>query len=618
MKGSDNVNKVFLTINDVALLTGLKENSVLYNIKRGKYETITLPGKGQGGKQYYIALESLPEEAQERYREQNSSPAPLSIFSEEIMKKYSLKQRDKAIQRYNILREWERSGLNGQSFVRKYNEEHSDKLTYRKLEYWKQKERESGIVGLIDKRGGDFRQSDCMPPEVWDMFYSLYMTTQKRSIRICYDKTKAFFLKQYPNMKFPSYQTFTRKVREEIPEYAVIAYREGKKALADKMPYMQRDKSELHTNQIWVSDHHRSDVFVKNSSGKVFRPWITVFADAKSTKVVACIARESEPNATVIKQALKIGINEYGIPEEIYTDNGKDYTSKELSPDNDNSVLNMLGINAIRALPYHGQAKPVERFFRTLEERFGVCFYSYAGHDAKNRPEHMAKLSKELEKDPNLPTFDVFKERLANYIKEYNTSPHSGKGMDGKSPDEIYYNSITQPIRMIENYDILRILCGKRIERKVTNGGIKIFCNIFQNYKGKLFAYLNKKVAIIYDPDDMEKVYIYTLDGEFICQAEAKFHSPFRNLGEENYIKAAKERKQVRKLLKEYEPKRLRDEADILFAQVAEEHINEIKQSELVENAHTKEAKKAVSEQEKENFNPYSSMYDTFKKKGVI
>lgn len=420
------MDRIYITVDEAASITGLKENSLLRNIQRGKYDTKAIPGKGRGGKQYLIALDSLPKEAQERYKEKQIPPAPLKIFSEEVMKRYSMEQREKAVERYNILVEWERSGLNGQKFVKKYSEEHSDKLTYRMLKFWEDKYNQSGIVGLIDKRGGNLSGSDCMPPEVWDMFYSLYMTTQRRSIQLCYDKTKSHFLKQYPDMKFPSYQTFTRKVREEIPEYAIIAYRGGKKALADKMPYMQRDKSGLHTNHIWVSDHHRADVFVRNSSGKVVRPWITVFTDAKSTKVVACIARDADPNATVIKQALRIGISEYGIPEEIYTDNGKDYTSKELDPDNINSVLNILGINVIHALPYHGQAKPVERFFRTLEGRFGACFYSYAGYDAKNRPEHMAKLSKQLEKDPDIPTFDVFTERLANYIKEYNASPHSG------------------------------------------------------------------------------------------------------------------------------------------------------------------------------------------------
>lgn len=69
--------------------------------------------------------------------------------------------------------------------------------------------------------------------------------------------------------------------------------------------------------------------------------------------------------------------------------------------------MNVLGIGKITATPYHGQAKSVERFFRTLEERFGKMFYSYAGNDAKKRPEHMAKTLKKLEQDENIPTLEV-------------------------------------------------------------------------------------------------------------------------------------------------------------------------------------------------------------------
>ena len=42
------------------------------------------------------------------------------------------------------------------------------------------------------------------------------------------------------------------------------------------------------------------------------------------------IVREADPNTTVVKKCLRLGIEKYGVPNEIYTDNGKDYTAKEL------------------------------------------------------------------------------------------------------------------------------------------------------------------------------------------------------------------------------------------------------------------------------------------------
>ena len=326
----------------------------------------------------------------------------------------------------------------------------------------------------------------------------------------------------------------------------------------------------------------------------------------------------SSPNATVIKQTLRIGIANYGIPEEIYTDNGKDYISKELNPDNPESVLSVLDISVVRALPYHGQAKPVERFFRTLEGRFGTLFYSYAGHDAKNRPEHMQKTIKQLEADKNIPTLEFYTKQLENYIAEYNASPHSGKDMNGQSPDQVYESSITVPIRTV-NANALRILCGKREKRKVSNSGVMVYCNHFTNPDGELLKYLEKEVSVIYDPQDMETVYIYTLDGKFICQAFPKVRSPFRGVNEEDYIKAQKQRKKARKIAKEWKPKRLENESDILFGNIAAEHQYQMANAEEVESEEITEAKKAVSGRtEKESFNPFIELYDINHKKGVI
>ena len=176
----------------------------------------------------------------------------------------------------------------------------------------------------------------------------------------------------------------------------------------------------------------------------------------------------------------------------------------------------------------------MERFFNTLECRFGALFYSYAGHDARDRPEHMRKTEKQLEKNDNIPTLEIFQEQLENYLKEYNASPHSGKDMSGRTPDEAYYNSIVKEIRTVDA-DALWILCGKREERKVSNLGIMLFCNTFTNHEGELLKYLNWKVSVIYDPLDMERVYIYSLDGKFICQVFPKIRSLFRGLNEEEF-----------------------------------------------------------------------------------
>ena len=60
--------------------------------------------------------------------------------------------------------------------------------------------------------------------------------------------------------------------------------------------------------------------------------------------------------------------------KELYFDNGKDYREKSFNKDFPLSLTKQLGINQIYATPYHGQAKPIERFWETLEDRFCKFF----------------------------------------------------------------------------------------------------------------------------------------------------------------------------------------------------------------------------------------------------
>lgn len=92
------------------------------------------------------------------------------------------------------------------------------------------------------------------------------MTQQKRGVRLCYDMTKL----EYPNI--PSYKAFERKVKT-IPDLAILRCREGLKAFTDALPYMERSKLDIASNDIWFSDHHLVDVFVKSADGTtVIRP----------------------------------------------------------------------------------------------------------------------------------------------------------------------------------------------------------------------------------------------------------------------------------------------------------------------------------------------------------
>lgn len=556
---------MWLKPNTVAVLENITERSVRRNAKNGKYGEETegfryLDGKGRGGKILEIALESLPQAAQDRY---NNIDTPRTSH-DEMMSKYTGKQRETANYHAQIVKEYQQSGLSPDKFVSKHNSENpDDTITKSQLFRWQNKlKQNSDVADLIDRRGGHNRGKTSISSEVWEYFCGLYLTQQKRSISLCRDLTQA----KLPDIKIPHVSSFERKVALDFSEYDILYYREGKKSFKDKLPSMIRDKTSINSNDIWFSDHHESDVFVVNHSGKVVRLWITVFFDARSNFVLGCLARNANPNATAIKECFRKSAEKYGIPKEFYFDNGKDYTSKAFSVDFPQSITNQLGINTIYATPYHGQAKTVERFFGTLEGRFGKRFETYAGRDAKNRPECMRISKVEIAKIA--PSMDEFINALDNYIIEYNRTPSRAKGLDGKCPEQTYYENLKDLVT-VKDPAILRTLCGTFAERTIQTNGIQILDNFYRS--DFLTPYLGKKVIVSYYPDNINEINVFDTDRKAICIAYAMQTTPFRNTTEEDYKKAKKEQKVVKDFVRTHQPSRVRNVHNIIAENQLEE-----------------------------------------------
>ena len=61
-----------------------------------------------------------------------------------------------------------------------------------------------------------------------------------------------------------------------------------------------------------------------------------------------------------IRLCFRLGVEQNGVPNEVYFDNGKDYRSSSFSKDYPMSLVNQLGVGTIYATPYHGAAKTVD------------------------------------------------------------------------------------------------------------------------------------------------------------------------------------------------------------------------------------------------------------------
>ena len=559
----------WLKVKEVAELLGMTERAIRWGAtKKNKYEYRHVDGIGQGGKQLEIALESLPQEAQNKYNNVQEEVAYKEVTQ------FTGKQREEANFKALIVEQYKRSQLSPDDFVKGFNERNPDSvITKSQLFRWQRKYKSGDVADLIDMRGGHNRGQITIPPDAWEYFYALYMTLQKRSVQRCWELTRL----EYPNI--PTVSAFERNLTT-IPKLVMIYYREGEKAFNDALVSMERSREDIAPNDIWFSDHHLVDVAVINNRGRVFRPWLTVFFDARASKVISFIVRDKSADATVIKQCLRLGIEKYGVPKELYFDNGKDYREKSFNADFPISLVKQLGINMIYATPYHGQAKTVERFFGTMEDRFCKLLPTYLGKDAKQRPENMRVTFDKL-KD-KAPTMEKFIELLTIYFEQYNNTQSGGIDMNGKCPDQVYYENLHTKTK-VKDENILRMLCGTFDERTVQKNGVQYQGRFY--YHTELLAHQGEKVIINADPYNMDELNIFDTDMRAICKAPAKVRTPFRHTTQEQIREAMKEKKEARKMIQRYAPTRELDTMSIIARnQLLEKQYEETAETKVIEN----------------------------------
>jgi putative transposase len=289
--------------------------------------------------------------------------------------------------------------------------------------------------------------------------------------------------------KPPDYKTLRVFLSREIAPLVKMIAREGDKVYKEQAaPYIIRDISKIRVNQYWISDHMIHDVWVRNdrradnghlvfpelAENEALRPWLTCIVDMRSRRVVAptwC----ATPSSRSIGSALLLGMRLFGRPEVFYIDNGKDYN--RLS-DDQTGVLMRLGIQSQHCLPKHPQSKQIESFFAGLHKRFDVLWRPfYCGTSAAARPDDCDAVLREHKKlmkigEPSpLPAASEFIQGAACWLDEFNETPHTGQGMSGRCPNEVYDAELPPERRSPVNPADVAQLFWERDTRIICEGG---------------------------------------------------------------------------------------------------------------------------------------------------
>ncbi|EGU44694.1 integrase catalytic region [Vibrio ichthyoenteri ATCC 700023] len=135
-------------------------------------------------------------------------------------------------------------------------------------------------------------------------------------------------------------------------------------------------------NEMWELDSTPSDVMLMDG-----RHSIIGAIDIYSRRPIVIVHPTSSAEAVCI--LMRKAILEFGVPESVKTDNGKDYTSLRVM-----SVLDALNIKQVLTKPFAGDEKPhIERFFRTWAHGISTLLPGYAGHNVAKRQELRSRRS---------------------------------------------------------------------------------------------------------------------------------------------------------------------------------------------------------------------------------
>ena len=590
----------YLTVSEYAKFKGCSERYIRKLISDEKLiaeERTEVARGGLSGISYMIPLAACEPKVQKKYinrqRKLNPPPPePKSKLQAVTLEEMSQEERQEVAKWKNILDEWKEYREKGgpkkerdEEFVdyisKKYPEFH---FSVRILQRQAQALREKGEAALIDRRGKHKNHHRAIPPEVFDIFSSYYLDESQKTVAKCMRMTETWIRhegKEAEYLPLAASNTFTREIMRSIPPAVVVYCRQGEKALKDKMlPFIRRkyDEADFYSNDIWVCDNHTFDVFVNDGEHKKpVRVYLTAFQDVRSRKFMGWyVTMNPCSDATLI--ALRRGIEKYGIPKQILSDNGREFltfdiggrgfrkaaaTTEHEAP----TILDNLGIEFRTAMVRNARAKIIERAFRDVKEDFSRMFEGYTGGTIMERPERLKKTGKDAENFTMLPEFVQFVDKYIEGI--FNKHKHNGVGMRERNPDQVYADCLVE--KRVATTDQLNLMMLRNTRmQKVGREGVFLKLHgqkIPYNSQELNFYHFGEKVYLRYDPDNLQEVRVYDEQDRFLCTA-AQVASLSYFAKKEEVAAAMKEQRKYERTVKEWKEqnvKQAQNELELLM-----------------------------------------------------
>ncbi|WP_028294261.1 Mu transposase C-terminal domain-containing protein [Oceanobacter kriegii] len=264
-------------------------------------------------------------------------------------------------------------------------------------------------------------------------------------------------------------------------------------------------------NQLWEFDSTPADLMLTDGRHSILGA-IDVYS--RRTLFVVMPTSNSKGVAQVIRRCLL----SWGVPETAKTDNGADYKSKYIQ-----QVFRSLGVEQEFCPPFQGWKKPhIERVFKTFSHDIAELLPGYIGHNITERQaiESRRSFSDRLFQKDELIEVKMSSAELQQFCNdwlehEYHPRRHSSLGESPAARVASYAGNI----RTINDERLLDVLLSEPAgTRTITKKGLKIDGGIYIH--AELAAHTGEQVNVFYDEADMGRVYVYSIDGDYLCTAE--------------------------------------------------------------------------------------------------
>lgn len=540
------------TTQEVVSLLGITRQAVMLRAKT--WQSRKRAGRG-GGHEWLVA--SMPEETRVAIRAAEEKNALAVRSSSEVVPLLSPatssailddRRRYKALARADLVRQylgWQRrfgaTTTQKQEFIVAYTGGAWPKLlqelgavSWKTLERWKlEQDRAGSVLALADKRGVAHKGRTLLSERHRVVILGHILNPNAPNVSQCVREVQKKF--QAEGMFIPSEPTIRRFVNTYTAECydEWTLWREGKKAWNDKCAIsLLRDWNLVGVGDIVIADGHTLNFETLNpETGKATRMTLLLFFDGASNHPLGWEIMPSE-NTDCISAAFRRTCLVLGkFPRVVYLDNGKAFRAKFFKgcPDFEQAgflgLYKDLGCDVIHAWPYHGQSKPVERFFGTMLD-LEIWMPSYTGYDIANKPARMKRgedLHRKLyDKLGGRPlTLEETHVQVARWFAEYANRPQLRTHLHGRTPGEVFQAGRGPGLTPQDEQRLTLLMMQKEI-RTITKDGFRLHGRLYWH---EALARRRHPILVRYDDQlSPHEVLVFTLDGKPLCTALDREH----------------------------------------------------------------------------------------------